>query len=382
MQEFDDPFDLHRHSSPSGRQDQDGREIRFLGSPILALDPATNHFLRVDEFARHPLVAGRYFYTLPAGLWDALTRALGEQQFDSELLRMERAFSELCGDHSMNVGVWEGRWVNYSGLRPLPAASVSDEEARAAGRDPIAVNNALRIHQESNAPAIYRFQGGYAGWLLTNQQFLNEHDVLLAEHAAVVRRWGTHHAGFVPPGQLLLPGTNPADDPQWPEFNSACEAFFTRWRLLRLAGPYLPVPLPVLLAGSFPWTVTEQLMRAGGVFYLPDTMPVPSRDQLRGMLECALHRGERPEHLEEWLTLVRGSNPARNPLDRFARLFQVQHFWRILHERHRASLQNRLVHAEGAMAEFSGVSAETMRTDFREIRRRLGRSWLDRQSPL
>lgn len=103
MQEFEDPFDLQRHSIRSGQRDQDGREIRFVAQPILALNPATNHFLRVQEFQCHPLVAGRYFYTLPAGLWGALPQALGEQQFDSELLSLERAFSELCGDHSMNA---------------------------------------------------------------------------------------------------------------------------------------------------------------------------------------------------------------------------------------------------------------------------------------
>ena len=99
-------------------------------------------------------------------------------------------------------------------------------------------------------------------------------------------------------------------------------------------------------------------MRAGGVFYLPDTMPIPSRDQLRGMLDDALHRKEQPAHLNEWLQMVRAGNSARNQLDPFARAFEVQHYCRVIHQRHPAALINNTGRFEEALARFLNVSSQ------------------------
>jgi enterochelin esterase family protein len=120
MREIKDPFDLAPQSRPSGEPLGKGQEIRLVGQPILAGDPASNDLVAVADHSQHPHVAGRYFYTLPPVLWLALVNKLGEGAFDSGLLKVERALADVCGDHASWVGLWRGRYVVYQGLRPMP----------------------------------------------------------------------------------------------------------------------------------------------------------------------------------------------------------------------------------------------------------------------
>ena len=139
------------------------------------------------------------------------------------------------------------------------------------------------------------------------------------------------------------------------EFASAFEEFFVRWRLLGLAAPYLPVPLQPLMGGDFPATVLPQVTRAGGVFCLPDTFPIPSRDDLRNLLEASIHGSRKPGHLEEWMALICAKNSAKKPLVKYARLFQLQHYWRIVHQRYKESLRGKIDLLKGVMGRFLGV---------------------------
>ena len=106
MNEFDDPFGLHRLSKPTGRVDHEGREIRVLGQPILAWNQATNNLAVPDDCRQHPLVLHRYFYTLPSDVIDSIVEFVGEDRFDDSLLDVERRLSAICGDHTGNVGFW------------------------------------------------------------------------------------------------------------------------------------------------------------------------------------------------------------------------------------------------------------------------------------
>jgi hypothetical protein len=89
-------------------------------------------------------------------------------------------------------------------------------------------------------------------------------------------------------------------------------------------------------------------------------------------LEGALRQGEGLEHLKEWVNIVQQHNLARNRITRFARLFEVQHYWRIMRERHPAALARRLGQFEAAVACFLKSEQQTVRRDFQFIRRRLG----------
>jgi hypothetical protein len=376
-----DPPNKDSASGPRKKASPDRRAAQPNGQPILNRTVATNDLLAASEFDKHQLVADCYFYTLPPNLWSLLLAELHENRFDSAQLKMEQELATRCGDHASRVGIWRGQYVNYMGLRPMPAMEFSDDDYRAAGMNPLEARQAVRQFAERDAKPAERFRRGYAGWLLTNLQYLDEHDALLSQHAQAVRQWGTHRAGIVLPVSIVLPGADPSNDPGWRSFNEACEQFFARWRLQSLAGPYLPVPLQALMAGMFPWTVVQPLMRAGGVFFLPDTMPIPSRDQLRGMLDDALHRGEQPDHLREWLKIIRASSGARNQLDRFGRLFEIQHYLRLLRQRHAEAIARKMQHVKRALCGFFEKSSTAVQSDLIEIRRRLGKAWLDRRWP-
>lgn len=385
MNEPDQTPELYEQSRPTGRFDDQGREIRLIGPQILAWNPATNNLSVPLKYQEHELLAGRIFFTLPEDVIDAVVAELGSECFDSDLLTMEKELSAICGNHSAIVGFWRCLPVSYAELRPLPAPSFSDELVRSAGLRPAAVNHALQVFRERDIAPLERFSRGYCGWLMTNRDFLDEHDTLLTRFRDVVSRWGTHPvATFLPTTTQshLIADDDLEDDPQWPTFVEECNRMFVRWRLRGLAALYLPMPSKPLMAGVFPLSVVSQLMQAGGVFYLPDTMPVPSRDQLRGLLDHALHRGQHPEHLEEWLEIVRADNMARNRMDPFVRLFEIQHYWRILHQRHASAIYRKTGKLEAAFGGLFGVTEKRIHNDLIRIRKRLGGDWLDRTWPI
>jgi hypothetical protein len=83
--------------------------------------------------------------------------------------------------------------------------------------------------------------------------------------------------------------------------------FFCRWRLQGLAAPYLPIPLRPILAGRMPHVVLQRHLQTGGLFVVPDTFPVPSRDEFRGRLDDALHSTP-PDHLADCIRVLAARN--------------------------------------------------------------------------
>jgi hypothetical protein len=150
--------------------------------------------------------------------------------------------------------------------------------------------------------------------------------------------------------------------------------FLVRWRLLGMAGSRLPVPMRPMLGGQFPMSIIGQLMAVGGLFNLPDTFPIPSRDELREILNDAV-RSDRPDHLGEWMQITGKQNPAKNKIDRFARLFELQHYWEALLERHRPALKRQTAKLQGAVATFLQTSEDSVRYDIRFLQTRLGSNW-------
>jgi hypothetical protein len=140
-------------------------------------------------------------------------------------------------------------------------------------------------------------------------------------------------------------------------FAAAFLDFFARWRLKGLAAPGLPIPLQPLMAGVLPAYIVRQLDDLGGIFFFPDTFPIPSRDELRWLLEDAIHGSDNPEHLSEWMQIVRASNLAKNKIGMYARVFKLQHYWRILQQRHAKALQRRTGKLKEVLASFLGVKA-------------------------
>jgi hypothetical protein len=173
-----DASDLHRLSRPSGRFDEDGREIRLLGPPLLAWDPATNNLSVPEAYRQHPLVHDRYFYTLPLQVLDAVVAEIGLEHFDTDLLAMERQLSGICGDHTIHVGFWQNVILPYRELRPQKMEPFPDDLIRENKQIPAVINHASRIFRERDSALLSRFSRGYCGWLMTNPTFIDERDIV------------------------------------------------------------------------------------------------------------------------------------------------------------------------------------------------------------
>jgi hypothetical protein len=149
-------------------------------------------------------------------------------------------------------------------------------------------------------------------------------------------------------------------------------AFHARWRLAGLAAPYLPLPL----APQVPAPGRAGPQPVGGItIFLPDTFPVPSREELRDTIEDALRGGPGPAHLAEWHALVRADNKAKNSIDRYGRLFTLQHLMPVLPARHGPALRRKagpLIHALARYLCGEHLGADgTIRKDLTFIRKRL-----------
>jgi len=239
----------------------------------------------------------------------------------------------------------------------------------------------LQISHERMS-ALWTTARGYLGWLLTNPTFLDEHDALINEHVSVIGSWGT--AAFAQP--LPPPHFDSASTSEQAAFRVADARFvpfFNRWRLLGLAAPYLPVPMQPQFAGSLPETMLGRYSAVGGLFVIPDTFPVPSRDEFRGLLDDALH-GSPPDHLDGWMQIVGAGNTGRQTIPKYARIFVLQHFWRVLHHRHATALRRQVRRLEHVFGHFLQAGAQSIRQDLAEIRGRLGPNWVDRgaESPI
>lgn len=353
--------------------------ITVIGQPILALNPATNNSTLAAALLKHPWIQDRYFFALPQEVWDQVYNAFGKGAFDKDSVELERAAATICGDCSFNAGFRSGRAFSFPLLRSPRPKAAPDETAPPSD---VNVTNAkfdfaLELLEARLRP-IKAVSRGYAGWLLTSRQFLDEHDAIFSQWGGLVQRWGLSRLGILLPKGMPIPGDDPTTDPQWPDYSTAFEEFFTRWRLLGMAAPYLPIPLMPLMAGALPVTLFPQLIRAGGVFCLPDTYPILSRDELRNLLEGSLHGSAKPAHLAEWMEFIAKDNMVKTSIARFGRLFEFQHYYRVLHHRHARALRGKSAILKKVLAGILDTSAKTITGDLGLVRQRLGKDWLDR----
>jgi hypothetical protein len=215
---------------------------------------------------------------------------------------------------------------------------------------------------------------GYVGWLLTNSEFSREHD-------EIVR----HSLKWMPSSErMLLPG---APFPllqslENDELPSELRNFLLRWRLVKLAGPELPVPMLPMMAGIFPVSLLRPLMDAGGLFNYPDTFPVPSRDELRSLLGDALAGNQDAAHLAGWHNIIRRENQAKNKIAYFGRVRQVYHFWRLIQLRYGEKVDHRPKVIRACIGELLETSETTVRNMIAFIIRQLGEEWAKRPAPL
>jgi hypothetical protein len=210
---------------------------------------------------------------------------------------------------------------------------------------------------------------GYCGWLLTNETFLSEHNSLLRRHRRQMGEYRLPTLGSMPEaGSKQSVRRRKKVGRATRDYARAVDGFLARWQLAGMAGPYLPVPLGPLIPVLSEALIT-QLMRAGGaMLYFPRNFAIPSEDELRPLIEDAI-RGHKPEpHLAPWLEIVSNANPNKGEMmRRYGRIFELQHYLRLLRERHSTALKDNIGRLQQAFSSYFSCSVDQIRQDMRVI---------------
>jgi hypothetical protein len=325
------------------------------------------------KFQDHPLVKDKVFLTLPPELLNGLGFALQQ----NPLWDLECELAAVSGDHTSQIGFSAGKPLIYHYLRRIPADAFKlpdNFDPRSLGwqQNVAQIEHALKVG-ESRARPFAEAAKGYLGWLVLNPAFLAEQDQLIAKWRKVIGTLGVPQLGKAttgkPPAELRARGkARPRS--YFDEFDH----FYLRWRLCGMAARDVPVPLTPQTPVPAPILALGPMNMVGGLFYFPDVYPIPSRDTLRGLLEDSLRRGGNKDHLAEWIAIVSGNNPAKNQIARYARLFEIQHYLRILFERYAEQLKGHIDGLESALADFFGCSSATIHREISFIRNRQGQS--------
>jgi hypothetical protein len=307
--------------------------------------PSTRSIEVPIEYSRHDLIANRVCLALPRLLLPCLAKEFGSVVLDESRQELDLALSQVCDDLTLCIGFDRGLPIIYHLLRRQPLSGIPHAWKS------LVPNWRLKL-VEARCRRAFETAKGYAGWLVTNRWFIDEHDALVGRVA--------------PNGPIST------------DLKEKLRAFCRRWRLSALVAPRLPVPLmahnPAMVFHLAPLSMESSTT----TFHLPDICPPPSRDELRNMLEECARGGDSPEHLAGWMQIVSSANSAKNQITRYARIFEVQHYCRILSERYPSALVRGQHKLERALAKFLHVSTATIRGDLQVIRRRLGEGWMRR----
>lgn len=336
--------------------------VRYVGVP--------------PEFREHPLLSRGPYFTLPAPLLVSVVREVGKDRFDAELLDMEHVLSNVCGDHRSRVGFWGGQPIDFPLLRPgmdLTSDFLVRGTAKLLGKSPQEARALLALG-EQRLNWTHEVRRGYCGWLMTNGAFVEEHWRIFESWRDEVTQHGIPRMGPVVRDASAVPGAQLAEG-RTESFLRQFEEFFIRWRLEGMPAPFVPNPMGPSLPVIDLRPVLGHMRRGGTTFHIPDTFPVPSRDELRSMLEDALRERTAPDHLAEWFEIVHSENVTKNQIPRYARIFEVQHYLRVLHARHATALRRKKSVLMTALANFLRVSEDTVERDLAGIAGRLGPDW-------
>jgi len=327
------------------------------------------------KFADHPLVKDRLFFTLPPDLLSKTVAAVGEERFDPLVLDLESELSERNGSHTSRVGFRGSRPIVYTLLHREPMRLSKLEAARIGLESPGRTADFIDLANDRVGLFIDSARG-YCGWLLTNRAFRQEHALLLRTWQKQVAKFGT------PQGELVV--LDRRDLPKWfrktqdrtTDFAEAFGAYCARWRLSSITAPYLPTPLMPQLPATNALSLLGQMQDGGMTFYMPDIFPVPSREEQRTIMEECAGRDRAQEHLRDWHKIAASSNTGKHTIARFARIFELQHFWRALQQRHTDALRRATGKLEQVFADYFDTSVDTMHKDLAFISGRLGKDWV------
>ncbi len=329
----------------------------------------------LGKYQSHRLVRGRFFFLLPDSLLSGAIRAVGSAAFDFEQLAMDRELGKLADEDPSFVGLYCGAPRFYPYLADEPFASRSFE---ASFRDfpTQALKPYLDALRGADEPldTIHTHARAYGGWLMSNPQFLEEHRQTLATYRAAkgdALEW-------VMPAALLAPNLSQGASVDRVKSSAKplierWKSFYQRWRLSELVAPGLPAPYIPQRGTNVPAFVPTHLHQVVHTVVSTGIFPQVDRDLIERTMPTG---GDGDHHLKEWMKIASLSNRRRNDeLSALGRRFRLQHYWRVLQQRHPQIFHRNARRLEAVFAGHLGVKPATVRSDLQDLRCRLGRRW-------
>lgn len=333
-----------------------------------------------DDLRRHPLVAGRHFYTLPPQLWTAFRKATSDKSLDSETSELDKALSKIAEAIPGCVGFNDGNAITDCVLRETPPLDVQTpavqaylEECQKAG---FRVNRVISLARRRLNGA-RESQRAYLGWLFTAPMFLKELREFWQQFRLASPNQREIPVGIAWEAQVGRSPLKPFGDSGSDPATRLTDAFCRHWRLTRIVAPLTVCPLGVQCPAPMAFLSAAHAQTSGSLLFIPDIAPLPDRDELRLMIEGVVRQtaSEAP-HLEEWFKLVLANNQGRKSLHSYARWHPLQHYLRVIHGRYGDQLGRAQLRVAQVVAEYLGQSPDQLRRDLDAVRRRLGRDWL------
>lgn len=322
-----------------------------------------------DEFKwhDHPRIAGRTFLTLPKDLLTAVTDRVGQEKFDRDVLKLDEDIAAFASKHPGLVGFIDGWPIAYQYLNIRTSEeeilSVSDAERMGWTKQQVDAVNGMGGFVANQ----HNLKISYCGWLMLKHPFRSEHDDLVQTHANVV--------GCGPPvfTQQAVEDDTELDGEQ-SDLMDRWRSFYSKWRINKLVAPGLPDPAGVQWTDLGRDFTPDHLRESTRGPKVSDIQMLPGGDTLRELM-ADLSPIEEDWHLRDWKRLIDPSNPSKNQIDRYARLFRLQHYWKVLFDRHSNSLNRQIGKLELAFANYLGQAKRNIHDDLQLLRHQLGHDW-------
>jgi hypothetical protein len=198
----------------------------------------------------------------------------------------------------------------------------------------------------------------YAGWLVTNPEFLEERD-------AIRRRWEAarpEHIGF-PARRLVSNQPSPTTDPKrsgakQPEI-AEIMGFYDRWSLFTLHTWDFPQPM-MSISGRSDADRSGTLSDAGLHVFLPWYLLRDEQTSLR-QIATNMRKIANPDHLDDWFARSAGDQ-RKLGYKRLKNIFILHCFWKLaLADRYGKRLAGRTERMDEAFAFFLSLSAASIK---------------------
>ena len=287
-------------------------------------------------FGSHPTT----LYGLPKPLIEALAKESTTLMTKAEI-DFELQLAEVLQQHHA-VGIVNGRTVQSGLLAERTPITVSSEDFTALGWDKfgltLEMTNQHTAEIESRAAPFHDQLVAYAGWLITNRQFLDE--------VSSLRKRTTALEPANSDGSILI--------------DREMNEFLGRWHLCGMTTWDLPEPQGPSLSGTEMPAAADRGAATVSV-NLPLSVRLPSTFPIRDLVG-EIRRNTVDEHLAEWQLILDHTPKSMPGVKQFCDILKIQFFRNVVLENRYGTRTPGIVRElDSAFGTFLGVGEDSVK---------------------